>query len=75
MLGGLTNGHGRLQNAFQDFSPLEDRFLGEVISLKPEDVEDIIEGGGGRLFLESLQKLKAGDSIFIHSNDFTVENG
>src|SRR5215469_10855038 len=48
---------GGFQNPFQDFSPLQNRFLCEVVSLIAEDVKNIIEGGGCWLFLEPLQKL------------------
>src|SRR5260221_1549415 len=66
---------GRLQNAFQDFSPLQDWFLREVVSLIPKDVEDIVEGGGGRLFLEPLQQLKTRDAVLIDGDNFPVQDG
>ena len=41
----------------------------------PEDVEDIVKRRRGWLFLEPLQKLKAGNPVLVNGNDFAVENG
>jgi hypothetical protein len=60
---------------FQDFSPFQDRFLREVVALIPKDVEDIIEGGGGRLFLEPLQQLETRDAVLIDRDHLAVQDG
>ena len=44
----------------------------QVVSVVPKDVKDVVESRRRGLLLEPLKKLKAGNSIFINSDNFTI---
>ena len=47
----------------------------KVFATSPEEVKDVMKRWGGRLLLEPLKQLKAGNPVLIHGDSFTVENG
>jgi hypothetical protein len=65
----------KLKDAFQNLAPFRYEVAGNVLSVVPEDIENVIEGGSSRLFLKTLKELKTGNPVFVDGNNFAIQDG
>jgi hypothetical protein len=58
----------------QSFTPFEDGFGSEVLTLTPQNVKEIIGDRRSEALLPLLEQLKPRDSFAIQRHDFTVQD-
>ena len=64
----------RRNDLCQPFTPFKDGFGSEVLTLTPQNVEQIVDDQRGRTFLPILDRLETRDSFIVQGDDLAVEN-